>query len=490
VKDWHGKNPGYLGNDQKIREFQANPGFKSGPALLASCPTYDARGSFALNYFGWFSAMILYDGSNKTPFPYEEAGSQGYRVDLRLRKGERLTRTWGHQGLQVNADTGGKVECMGTTTGKGPLYYTPAWGDLGNGRVGNGTLEYVVPLDDRDVRKVFLSTDNLALKVEDRLPGRLHAKDASRPGDAVLRTVSSYVFLTGTLSFDAVLAGGSIDVSFSDNHGRHWKPLATVTASGAQKIDLTPHVLRRYDYRLKFTLNGKGSGIDSIALKHEFQHSQRALPALDKGENRIRVSAGSTEGTLAIEGAGPKFSGKQVTYEELGAVLNGINKDRVAAGGPWIPEGASADITFPVETPGDLVRLRFGCGYKAGSKNEGWELQVSLDEGKTFKSAARAWGPARVAGAWTTFDTIPAGTRKALVRYAAASRGDCILWRYRIEADYKEPDAGFAPVKVTYRWEEDGKPREDVHVAKTPSDLYTITCAQKPVLKSITLERP
>jgi hypothetical protein len=490
VKEWHGKNPGLLGDDKKIREFQASPGFKSGPALLASCPTYDARGNFTLNFFGWFSAMILYDGSNKTPFLYEEIATQGYQLDLRLRKGERLTRNWGQKGLHVNADAGVKVDCLGATPGKGALYYTPAMGDLANGRVGNGTLEYTVALDDRGVRKAFLSAENLGLKAEDQLPGGLHPKDSSRPAEAVLRMASGYVYLTGELTFDARIDGGSIEVSMSDNHGRSWKPLATVSTSGAQKIDLTPQVLRRYDYRLKIVLKGKGSGVDSLKLVHDLQHSQRALPALDKGENQVRVTAGSGEGTIAIEGAGPKFAGKQVTYEELGAVLANIDKEKVAGGGPWIPQADSASITFPVETPGDLVRLRFGCGYKAGTKNEGWELQVSFDEGKTFKTVERAWGPTKIAGAWTTFAAIPPGTRKALVRYAATSRGDCILWRYRIDADYKEADAGFAPFKVTYRWEENGQAREDVHLVKSPDEAYSISCAQKPALKSITLERP
>jgi hypothetical protein len=59
----------------------------------------DASGAYPLNYFGWFSAMCLYDGSNKTPFIYEDAYSQGYEVNIQLRKGERLTRRWGNKGL-------------------------------------------------------------------------------------------------------------------------------------------------------------------------------------------------------------------------------------------------------------------------------------------------------------------------------------------------------------------------------------------------------
>jgi hypothetical protein len=481
VKEWYDQHPDLRGNDQKIKQFQADPGFKSGPPLLASCPTYDARGNFPLNYFGWFTAMIIYDGSGKAPFAYEEASSQGFRMNLQLRRGERLTRNWAHKNLHVNSDVGGKVDCMGATTGKGSLYYTPAWGDLGNGRVGNGIHEYIVPLNDRGA---FLSLENVALK-----PNLLQASEGTRPAEAVLRMPGSYVYLTGELSFNAAISGGSIEVSFSDTHGRTWKQIASVTASGLQKIDLTPHVLRRYDYRLKFVLKGRGSGLDTLRIVHDFQHSQRALPALGRGENKITFSAGPPEGTIAVEGAGPKFRGKQVTYDELGAVLSNIDNAKAEAGGLWVPQGPTADVTFPVETPGDLTRLRFGCGYKAGSKGEGWDLQVSFDDGKTFKTVDRAAGPARIAGKWVTFTEIPSGARKVLVRYAAISRGDLILWRYRIEADYKEPNGGVAPVKITYRWEENGQPREDVHVARSPNDTYSIKCLQTPVLKSVSIER-
>jgi hypothetical protein len=482
LKEWYEQHPDLRGNDGKIKEFQANPGFKNGPALLVNCPTVDARGNFPLNYFGWFTAMIIYDGGSKAPFLYEEASSQGFRMNLQLRKGERLTRVWGHKGLHVNSDGGGKVECQGTTTGKGALTYTPAWGDRGNGRVGNGVHEYAVPLGDRGA---FLSVENVALK-----PGLLQAIDGSRPAEAVLRMSSSYVYLTGELSLHAAVPGGSIEVSFSDTHGRNWKPIAAVTASGPQKIDLTPLVLRRYDYRLKFVLKGKGSGLETLRIVHDIQHSQRALPALGRGENQITFNAGPPEGTIALEGAGPKFRGRQVLAEDLGAVATNIDKSKAESAGLWVPQGPTGDVTFPVETPGDLTRLRFGCGYKAGSKGEGWDLQVSFDEGKTFKTVDRAAGPARIAGKWVTFSEIPSGVRKALVRYSAVSRGDLILWRHRIEADYKEPNGGFAPVKITYRWEENGQAREDVHLARSPGENYTITCAQPPVLKSISIERP
>ena len=68
-----------------------------------------------------------------------------------------------------------------------------------------------------------------------------------------------------------------------------------------------------------------------------------------------------------------------------------------------------------------------------------------------------------------------------------------LRWRgrrldFRIDADYEEPHGGFRPVKVTYTWEEDGRPMRDVHVASKPDESYRILCTARPVMKSITLE--
>lgn len=485
VQDWHAQNPGYLGDDKKLKEFQQNGGHKKGPALIASCPTYDDRGNFALNYFGWFTAMIIYDGTSKTPFLFEDAASQGYRVNIQLRKGERLTRNWSNQGLHVTAAQGGNVECLRLQTGKGALYYTPLWNDLANGRVGNGTHEYAPPLSGPRALDAFLGSQNLSVK-----DGSLRALDAALPAEGILRMPGSYVYLAGELNFGATIGdGGAIAVAFSDNHGLSWRELARITTTGPQKLELTPHILRRYDYRLKFTLTGASTTLGVLKLTHAIQHSQRALPALGQGDNKVAFAAGPQEGAITIEGAGPKHQGRQVTYMDLGAVLNGISKSALEQWGTWSVEGPRGDVTFPVETPGDMVRIRFGCNYRAGQKEEGWDLQVSFDEGRNFKTVGRAAGPVRQNGAWVVCTGIPAGTRKALVRFAGNSRGNTVLWRYRIDADYTEPRGGSAPVKVIYTWDEAGQAKEHVHIAQTPGETWTIHCARKPALKSIVLER-
>ena len=101
----------------------------------------------------------------------------------------------------------------------------------------------------------------------------------------------------------------------------------------------------------------------------------------------------------------------------------------------------------------------------------------------------RAAGPTPGDGKYVVWEDVPAGTRRpALVRYAGANRNATGLLNFRIDADYREPFGGFQPVRVTYTWEENGQSKRDVHVTRKPRETYPITCAEKPVMKSIVLE--
>ena len=43
-------------------------------------------------------------------------------------------------------------------------------------------------------------------------------------------------------------------------------------------------------------------------------------------------------------------------------------------------------------------------------------------------------------------------------------------------------------MKITYAWEEDGKPQSNEHVAIRPEETYAIHLGQKAVVKSFTVE--
>jgi hypothetical protein len=483
VNDWHEQNPGYRGADTKLRGFAAKGNWrKSGPPLLATCETYTEDGPNLAGWHGWSSTMCEYDGKHGL---YEYGYSQGYQLNLQLRPGEKLTRNWFNKGLHINMD--GTGDAPGPMKGRDGLGQQAKLGDIAPGRVGNGTLEYDVPLADGTFRGGALVAENLATKAEGAKEAAVAVKDAAKPGVIVIRMPSSYVYLGGELGFKAIVgSGGGVTVSLSDNNGLDWKPVVSATASGEQKADLKALVFRRYDYRLKFELKGAGTGLDAVKITHDIQHSQAPLPALAAGPNKIAVSAGPQEGTIAVEGStNDGAAGKQLTVESFHPELKNVK-----AGNLRVQEGADGGTaTFPIETPGDITRVRFGGHYRARDAKEGWTYQVSFDGGKTFKEVAKAMGPTPGCCKYVTAEDVPAGCRKALVRYQGTPvRNTLCMFDFRIDTDYKEPAGGFRPVKVTYVWEEGGQEKKDVHVAKTAADNYTVTCGKDPVMKSIVLE--
>jgi hypothetical protein len=116
-------------------------------------------------------------------------------------------------------------------------------------------------------------------------------------------------------------------------------------------------------------------------------------------------------------------------------------------------------------------------------------LQISFDDGKTFRTVDRAVGPTPGSCKYVTFTDVPPGTRQVLVRFAGSQRNTTCLFDYRIDADHREPHGGFRPVRVTYQWEENGQAKQDVHFLKEERQSYSISCASKPLMKAIILDR-
>lgn len=485
VADWYAQNPGYRNNKQKLYRFMAGGGWKKGPAILAGSATFDANGWQPAATHGWGDTMIEY-GNPKSQFLYDYSAAVGYEVNIQLRPGEVLTRNWSNRGLHVNVSPNGTSPHAINLSADNPgeqLRYCRSYGDLAPGRIGNGTLVYEVPVNDPGLLDSAYSADNLS--AGNPSPA-LRARDSSRPAVLILRMPSSYVYLDGFALCKAVVgAGGGIDVQFSDNNGLDWKEVASITASGDHRLDLKPLVFRRYDYRLKLTLRGQGTGLGALRLSHDIQHSQRPLPALAQGENQITFSSGPQEGTITIQGTtNVKNKGKNLYFLDFHPQLS----DRLAVEPFPQPRADGAALTFPVSTPGDMTRLRIGAAYRARDARDVWMVQVSFDGGKTFQEVGRLNGPYQGMGKYFIVDNIPGGTRSALVRFAGTQRNTCVLFDERISADYKEPHGGFAPVKITYTWEEAGQLKQDVHVARTANEIYSIRCTDKPIMKAVVLE--
>lgn len=482
VQEWHSQHPGYRQADNKLRQFAAKGGWKKGPSLLCSTGEqfWDANGINGAGWHGWPSTMQEYDCKE---FVIDYGGSMGYELNVQLRQGEKLVRNWSNKGLHVNMLEG---DDLPVPNDRSSLSTCRKLGDVAPGRIGNGTLEYLVPLASGAFRAGAISADNLACAKEDGAQPALHLKDAGSPGVLVLGVPSSYVYLSGKLSLKSVVApGGSIAVSFSDNHGLDWTEVARIDQSGVSTLDLKKLCYRRYDYRLKFEIAGQGTGLDALKIAHDIQHSQAPLPALLEGENKITFTAGPHEGTVTLEGAtsvAMRDKGKNLFYKAFHPVLEGgMRTDGLRIEG-------KGKATFPIATPGDMTRIRVNSFWRARDKRDGYDVSISFDGGKTFRKITRLAGPTAGETKYFAIGDVPANTRNALLRFDGQCFNTTMMFGLRIDADYRQPHGGFRPVKITYLWDEAGQEKRDEHIAVQPEETYTISCGPKTVVKSFAVE--
>lgn len=477
VAGWLKDNPDYAGKDadKKLRTFAKNGGWKKGPELLAkSDQFYGENGVNSAGWHGWPSTMQEYA---KVMGPQEFCVTMGYQLNVQLRPGERITRNFFSRGIEYTNSMNEKY--YKELLNRKVLGIQTKMGDAAPGRVGDGTIEWNVPL--AQLKAIALSTENV------EAAAALKAGDASKPGIIVLRMPSSYVYVKAAAKLNAVIGeGGSISVSVSRNHGLDWTPVTKIEKSGEQAIDLTPFVKRLYDYQLKIELAGGGVSLEGLWTSHDFQCSQAALPALVEGENKLTFNAGPQEGTVTIEGTTDLDSVKKNGAPAIGDFkpqLNGF-KDSLAM------TAGKGDATFDVATPGDMTRLRVSTTWRARDVKDGLELQASYDGGKTFVKLPNGTLEGGVKGSsrYVISDAIPAGTRAAKVRIVGRQVNTTAIFDLRIDADYAEPNGGFRPVKMTYTWDESGTTKTHEHVAKSSSDAYSITCGPKAVVKSFAME--
>lgn len=486
VKAWLEGHPGMAGNRERLLKLQksrGDTGWKEGPPLLVRSPFLNGSGWYPARTHNWASTMLEYDGSLLSE-GYEMAVSLGYRVNNQLRPGQRLTFRWGNQGLHINMNEPRFLNDPSRRMGEGIAAHTPAFGDMAPGRIGNGTLEWDVPLQEARLAAAALRAENLRHEEGPDGPA-LFAASEETPGLVELRVPSSYVYLTGRLNLESIAGGGStVTVLFSRKHGLDWKELARFEESGSREIDLSGEVFRLYDYRLRLLLQGEGAGLQGIRIAHVFQHSQRALPALAAGENAVRFTAGPAEGTITLEGsldAGRRD--RQLTWTELRPEVEGFRQAT-----RWTLEGSRGTIHVPVRTPGEMVRLRMSVACRLRQEGDTLDASVSWDGGESYVSMGRCRGPHYAITCAFTSPPAPPGIREALVRIEGRKVNATRINNLRIDADYAEPHGGFRPVRITTTWEEAGRSRSHVHVARSPAEEYSVTVGPDPLMKSLVLE--
>jgi hypothetical protein len=495
VADWYAKNPEYKGKPAKLVELMRSEqwqGYKQGPELLANCPYYD-KGYFPARTHGWNDTMVEYDRKSEV---YEYGYQVGHRALFSLRPGESLVREAGNRGLHVNQREKADWDALKSRAPQGDLVYLKDFfpGYTG-GVVGNGYHRYAPDLASGGLAAGADVYENLTAGGSPAL----HLKAGGKPGVAVVQLSSPYVYLGGRLTLKAFRKTDAdhVAVSLSTNNGRTFSPLwsAEKTGSSEAVVDLKERIHRRYAYWLKIEITSEmadGAGLDAFAVENDIQHAPRTLPWLGKGANTVTVAA-DADTALASRAVTCRITTDERFTKNESATSMGLTFDNldVKDGSCWW-KGGVGTMTVPIEVPGELAGLRFCTQYRARGAKDVIRLQVSFDDGKTWKDVARLAGPTPGMTETARFAEVPPGAKKALCRYELTGNNTVGILSFRIDADYKDPLAAKAvrPFVVVYRWKEDGAEKTDRKTVDKLPFTYTINAAAGPEMVSVTYEMP
>src|SRR5205085_12213172 len=147
------------------------------PELLRGADQfYDKNGINSAGWHGWMSTMIEY---SKVEEPDDFYATSGYQLNVQLRPGERITRNFFSRGIEYTNHASPKY--YKEILDRKVLGIQTELGDRAPGRVGDGTVEWNVPMD--QLKSVALS---------------------SAPESFVLRFPSSYVYVKGQAVIKAI----------------------------------------------------------------------------------------------------------------------------------------------------------------------------------------------------------------------------------------------------------------------------------------------
>ena len=262
-----------------------------------------------------------------------------------------------------------------------------------------------------------------------------------------------------------------------------WTPIYQAEQSGEIEFeaDLSPRILRRYDYFLKLELTpttseagGEGPGLSALEVKNTIQHHQRALPILAPGTNTITVRAEPAIATRTVEGrlSRETAEAKNEVYVNFNPSEENVRGEGSAV---WLANEAEPGwLAFPVEVPGDIVAVRFGGQLRARDPKGKVALQVSFDDGNTWRTAWENDEPLADKSQYVKVTDPPPGARKAVVRYHFSGPGGVGVMMFRIDVDYLDPHAGWRPLKVTYHWQEGGQEKTHTQVVSEVPTSYKI----------------
>lgn len=354
----------------------------------------------------------------------------------------------------------------------------------------NGEFDYRPLQTDNSVRRaIFHSTGEV--KFRSSSP-RLHSANEAA-ASVTFRHFSPYVIcgdpvddanpMSGEATDGLVVSGertGHVAAEVSVDEGLSWQTVQLGDGPGF-RIDLTEQVKGRYGWQIRFSWEGK-AGIDELRFQTTTQVSQTMYPRLSPNGSEVTVQQKPRSVIAVLPNWG--LTEKKLAAVEV-AELRSSNlryaprseQNRVA----YSPVNSNAaHVVFRMDSSSPLLELVGSMRYRLPippPEDCSFELQVSLDEGRSWKTFARADVPAdnEYSSGWLAGSTSIEGEQKAAlircVMHAPQRKSGLIDARFYAIREAPHPRR----ITAEFGWYEDGQLKTHPVVLSSDSDRQTRT---------------
>jgi len=485
VAQWYDENPEYYGNTDLLYTL----GKHDAIAMISRSEFHDEEtGRLPSGISGVFSTMYAYDGSFDVEREYGH--SEGHRCLITLRPDEKLVRNWHTDGRVISGSSAPSI--LDIPVGTEELAYAREYGDLTNLRIGSGRLTYSPNLTNGTWREGVEHHSNITCVAQDGQTPSLRQEIPDEPGTMVVRMRTPYVILAGRVSGE--LVNGRLHIEISTNNGFDYTHVDTVEEHGVFEVELPEEKLRpKYEFRVKLTLQD-GAGLNSIEFAADVQVSQRALPTLIQGTNRIEVTSGTPTSTITVEPNTVVGSTRNEVYTNFYPETFGLDNRNIGQSALWIapnyhiPEPENYGyVMFPITTPKPITAVRGGGFFRARRDLAGIKVEASFDAGDSWHEVVHAPGPYVNYTTFGELHDVPPNSTEVLVRYFLYGWPATGIHALRFDVDYEDGPDRLHPFTIVYRWNEDGVEKEHEQLLTQTPFSYEIEVEGEPVMESISL---
>jgi hypothetical protein len=389
-----------------------------------------------------------------------DAGYAGPPPRVHLRRGETLRRylrpglgdgqTFVFWGRNYGAGGVPGPERPSTWVNQPEKFYrgpgTTGWKE-GRARYANAVYTYTPDFSSGDYREGVVEEDDSKVVFEFTTPYVIAATPA---GDGPWA-----VYEPGCRNGLVLRGRAACPVSLSTDRGRTWQDCGTFKDG----LDLTDRVKGRRQYRLRFGAGARALAGTNLSIVTVCQASGAVMPRLKDGGSRVRFEASDR----AVVSAGS-------AWEEV--------KTHVVEGQLGGPSVVLSLGTPRGETPAEVYAAAMVESWNPPRPNVRHAIEVSTDEGKTWKPVVKDWMIVRrppepkafsaLSCVWGRADVPSAPVR---VRFS----NDRGMVYPRAEAHLVYRTAGRDATRVTFAWSDDRGARRESRVFGRPGgEAWTV----------------